>query len=94
LTTPVVGLLSDKIKTRIGTRAPFYIVGSIIVLPCFFFLFLSPFQGIPFNGDNVPGSVFAFYIAFASIFNVGWASTQIANMSVVNTLTFSTQKRD
>jgi Na+/melibiose symporter-like transporter len=84
-----VGLLSDRIKTRIGARAPFYIVGSIIVLPCFFFLFLSPFEGIPFK-KNAPGSVFAFYIAFASIFNVGWACTQIANMSVVNTLTFST----
>ena len=91
----MVGLLSDRIKTRIGSRAPFYIMGSIVVLPCFFFLFLSPFNGIPFaEGSPIPGDVLAYYIALASIFNVGWASTQIANMSVVNTLTFSTQKRD
>jgi Na+/melibiose symporter-like transporter len=56
---------------------------------------LSPFNGIPFaEGSPIPGEVLAYYIALASIFNVGWASTQIANMSVVNTLTFSTQKRD
>ena len=41
--TPLVGALSDKIKTRIGSRAPWYIFGTIIVLPCFFGLFLHPF---------------------------------------------------
>ena len=40
--TPVVGLLSDKIKTPIGSRAPWYIIGTIIVIPCFFTIFLSP----------------------------------------------------
>lgn len=88
-TTPLVGLFSDRVKTRIGSRAPFYIFGSIIVLPCFFFLFLSPFNRIPI-GEEASGTILAYYISLASIFNVGWASTQIANMSVVNTLTFST----
>ncbi len=88
-TTPLVGLFSDRIKTRIGSRAPFYILGSIVVLPCFFFLFLSPFSPVV-KGQDVPGGVLAYYIALASLFNIGWASTQIANMSVVNTLTFST----
>ncbi len=87
-TTPLVGLMSDRIKTRIGSRAPFYILGSIVVLPCFFFLFLSPFT--PLTSNDVPGGILAYYIALASLFNIGWASTQIANMSVVNTLTFST----
>jgi GPH family glycoside/pentoside/hexuronide:cation symporter len=72
-TTPLVGLLSDRIKTSIGSRAPFYILGSIVVLPCFFFLFLSPFN--PVIGNDVPGGVLAYYIALASIFNIGWAST-------------------
>jgi Na+/melibiose symporter-like transporter len=91
-TTPLVGLLSDRIKTRIGSRAPFYILGSFVVLPCFLFLFLSPFTIDA--SKPIPGNVLAYYISLASIFNIGWASTQIANMSVVNTLTFSTQKRD
>lgn len=30
----------------------------------------------------------------ASVFNIGWASVQISNMSVVNSLTYSTQRRD
>jgi Na+/melibiose symporter-like transporter len=56
-------------------------------------LFLSPFNVFK-EGEEIPGDVLAYYISLASIFNIGWASTQIANMSVVNTLTFSTQKRD
>jgi Na+/melibiose symporter-like transporter len=92
-TTPLVGLASDRIKTSIGSRAPFYIIGSIVVLPCFFGLFLSPFNSIA-DKEPVPGNVLAYYIILASVFNIGWASTQIANMSVVNTLTFSSQKRD
>jgi Na+/melibiose symporter-like transporter len=30
----------------------------------------------------------------AMLFNVGWSSVQVANMSVVNSITYSTQKRD
>jgi Na+/melibiose symporter-like transporter len=50
ITTPIVGLFSDKIKTRIGSRAPWYILGTIIVIPAYFFLWISPF-GVP--PDNV-----------------------------------------
>ena len=42
ITTPLVGLLSDKIKTRIGSRAPWYITGTIVVLPCFLGIFMYP----------------------------------------------------
>jgi hypothetical protein len=77
LTTPVVGLFSDRCKTRIGSRAPFYILGSIIVLPCFLFLFLGLYDPLPsgYTDADVPGSMLAFFMAMASIFNVGWAST-------------------
>src|SRR5690606_34858152 len=95
--TPLVGALSDKFKTRIGSRTPWYIFGSIIVLPSFFALFLHPFPKI--TGDNSDGSltsgnVLFYYILFPSIFNIGWASVQISNMSIVNSLTYSTQRRD
>jgi Na+/melibiose symporter-like transporter len=99
-TTPLVGLLSDKCKTPLGSRAPWYIVGTMIVLPCFFCIFLSP-MGVgnpninPGDADpDITTGKVAFYIAMASLFNVGWASVQIANMSVVNSITYSTQKRD
>lgn len=44
--TPLVGALSDKIKTRIGSRTPWYIFGTLIVIPSFFALFLHPFPKI------------------------------------------------
>jgi Na+/melibiose symporter-like transporter len=98
--TFVVGLLSDRCKSPIGSRAPWYIIGSFITLPCFFSIFLSPFgvaDAIYKPGESDPtisaGEV-AYYIAMASFFNVGWACVLIANMSVVNSLTFSSQRRD
>ena len=91
--TPLVGALSDKIKTRIGSRAPWYIFGTIIVLPCFFGLFLHPFENISPGGD-IPVNVIIYYLTLPALFNIGWAAVQIANMSIVNSLTYSTQKRD
>ena len=44
--TPLVGALSDKIKTGIGSRTPWYIFGTFIVIPSFFALFLHPFPKI------------------------------------------------
>jgi Na+/melibiose symporter-like transporter len=42
LTTPLVGLLSDKWNTRIGKRAPWYIMGTILVIPTFLGIFIDP----------------------------------------------------
>ena len=91
--TPLVGALSDKFKTRIGSRTPWYIFGTLIVLPSFFALFLYPFATIP-NGGTAPTGEFVYYLIFPAVFNIGWASVQIANMSIVNSLTYSTQRRD
>jgi len=93
--TPLVGALSDKIRTRIGSRTPWYIFGTLIVLPSFFALFLHPFQAIPADkqdeaGSATPTGEFIYYMIFPAVFNIGWASVQIANMSLVNSLTYST----
>ncbi len=77
LTTPVVGLLSDRIKTPIGSRAPWYIIGTLIVIPCFFCIFLSPMGAGPpdvIEDTNISAGKVGFYIAMAALFNVGWAS--------------------
>ena len=37
--TPVTGVLSDKFNTRWGKRYPWYVVGTIIVFPCFLGIF-------------------------------------------------------
>lgn len=44
IATPIVGILSDKTKTRIGQRKPWYIGGLILVIACFIPLFTG-FKG-------------------------------------------------
>lgn len=98
--TLIVGLISDKCKTPIGIRTPWYIIGTLITLPCFLGIFISP-MGVgskdiePGKSDpSITSGKIAYYIAMASLFNMGWACVLIANMSVVNSLTYSTQRRD
>ena len=47
ITTPIVGFLSDKIKTPCGKRYPWFVIGTIIVIPCFMGIFTYP----PFIND-------------------------------------------
>jgi Na+/melibiose symporter-like transporter len=42
ISTPIVGLGSDKCKTRIGARAPWYLAGIFLVIPSFFGIFMYP----------------------------------------------------
>ena len=84
--TPVVGVLSDKTNTRIGQRKPWYIGGLVLVVICY----IPIYSG--FSTDNIAG-MYAFYTIFPSLFNVGWASLQIAHMSLVPSLTCSRKRR-
>ncbi|CDW90654.1 UNKNOWN [Stylonychia lemnae] len=86
LTTPLIGMASDSCNTRIGKRAPWYIVGTFLVIPSFIGIFVYP----PLEGD----AQIAYYIILPAVLNVGWAFVQISNMSVVNSLSASTQRRD
>jgi Na+/melibiose symporter-like transporter len=75
--TPLVGALSDKIKTRIGSRTPWYIFGTLIVIPSFLALFFHPFETIVGNNDDgnkTPTGELVYYLFFPALFNVGWAS--------------------
>ncbi len=42
LTTPLIGMASDSCNTPIGKRAPWYIIGSILVIPSFIGIFIGP----------------------------------------------------
>ncbi|CDW85081.1 UNKNOWN [Stylonychia lemnae] len=86
ISTPIVGLGSDRCKTRIGARAPWYLAGSILVIPSIFCLFVYP--------ELDQTSEVYYYIALASTFNIGFACVQISNMAIVNSITFSSQRRD
>jgi Na+/melibiose symporter-like transporter len=84
ITTPIVGLFSDKCRTSIGSRAPWYIAGTLIVLPSFLGIFIFP------EFEHGSPEQVAYYIVLPAIFNVGWACVQISNMALVNSVTFST----
>lgn len=55
ITTPIVGALSDKVDTPLGKRVPWYIFGSILVLPTFLIMFIHPFKQVS-GDDGVPAN--------------------------------------
>ena len=90
ITTPLVGILSDKFNTRCGKRMPFYIFGTFFVIPTFAGIFTYPpwIDHISVDGKNI------WYCSLPALFNVGWASVQISHMSIVNQLSSSNRRRD
>lgn len=77
--TPIVGVLSDKFDCPPGKRNTWYYFGSLLVFPSFLGIFIST-PGF-LNTDH---KMYIWYIVLPAIFNVGWASVQISNMSIVN----------
>lgn len=65
LTTPLVGFLSDKTNTRIGRVFPWYIFGTILVVPTFLGIFIYPDFG------ELETLRIAYYVTLPAIFNVG-----------------------
>lgn len=90
ITTPIVGYFSDKTETRIGRRTPWYIFGTILVAPTYFGIFSGCIACYavgdiePSTWSNHHSVEIAYYITLPALFNVGWASVQIANMAIVN----------
>ena len=82
-----MGYFSDKIETKAGKRNLWFYMGSILVIPSFLCIFLDPSFPTT-SGTNV------WYITWPAIFNVGWASVQIAHLAIVNQLSYSQRKRD
>ena len=80
LATPTVGYLSDKFNSPIGKRTPWYILGTLLVLPTFFGTFSKclfcawqhPEITDPKDYNDVcPGMLRFYYILFPSLFNIG-----------------------
>jgi Na+/melibiose symporter-like transporter len=71
ITTPIVGVLSDKINTRCGSRMPWYIAGTLFVIPCFMGIFTDPTFILDKFSDNQRN---AWYVILPGLFNVGWAA--------------------
>ena len=84
-------MLSDKfVSQKYGKRMPWYIFGTIVVIPCFAGIFTYP----EFANVNGKGLQYAWYMTLPALFNVGWAAVQISNMAIVNSLTYSNRRRD
>ncbi|OMJ85964.1 hypothetical protein SteCoe_12596 [Stentor coeruleus] len=92
--TPIVGLYSDKVKTRIGRRKPWYILGTLIVPICFFFVFEECYPCSSVNETHRFAVSLIWYSFFAAMFNIGWASIQISHMSLIPSLTPIKETKD
>jgi Na+/melibiose symporter-like transporter len=60
----------------------------VLVAPAFLCIFIYPDFFSSEGGRN------AWYLIFPAIFNIGWASVQIAHLAIVNQLSYSQRKRD
>lgn len=93
--TPVVGILSDKTKSRCGARTPWYIFGTITVFICYFGTFNDCLIcGLFEEGSSRDTAMSVYFIVLPALFNIGWAAVQISNMALVVTITYSQNKRD
>jgi Na+/melibiose symporter-like transporter len=89
ITTPLVGVASDKLNCPPGKRNTWYFMGTILVLPSFTGIFVTTPSFLKTERqENI------WYCVLPAIFNIGWASVQIAHMSIVNQLSFSQRRRD
>ena len=70
---------------------PWYIAGTLFVIPCFMGIFTDPTFILDNLSENQRN---AWYVTLPGLFNVGWASVQISHMAIVNNLSASNQKRD
>lgn len=91
LATPIVGILSDKIDTKIGRRTPWYIGGTILVIVCFTLMFQSDYI-LPTYVSY--GLKMTYFIINPSLFNVGWAAVQVAHMSLLPSISLCKKKQD
>ena len=66
ITTPIVGLASDRLSCSMGKRNTWYYIGSLLVVPSF----LSIFMGLNLSGTTET----IWYIMWPAIFNIGWAA--------------------
>ena len=75
---------------------PWYYAGTLLAMPVFLGIFSYP----EFINNEISTGVYdeskrkIWYITLPAVFNVGWASVQISNMSIVNNLTSETRRRD
>lgn len=92
LATPLVGIFSDKYNTSLGKRTPWYVGGTVGVILCFSLIFqkcevcqLTPKPEV---------AEMIYYITLPSLFNIAWASVQVAHMALLPSISINRKNRD
>jgi len=98
IATVGVGYFSDNYGSKkFGKRMPWYYIGSLMEMAGTIGFFVFPKFARLYDLGGKPRNekmVGVYYILMFVLFNVGWAFVQIANMSIVNQLTYSNRRRD
>lgn len=82
LMTPIVGVCSDRTNSSCGKRTPWYLFGTVLVAPSFFGLFWEcALCEVSFLSHYT--ALVIYYITLPALFNIGWASVQISNISLI-----------
>lgn len=84
ISTSIVTLYSDKIDTKYGKRTPWYVVGTILSITGFLFIFKC-------SEDT---HSLAYYICFSGLFNVGWSMVQVSHFTLLPSITISICKQE
>ena len=93
VSTPIVGILSDKTDTRWGKRTPWYIVGTILNVFGYTMLWEKCF----FCGEGAEKSdklELAYYLIFPPIMQIGWATVQVAHMALLPCISLNQKNKD
>jgi Na+/melibiose symporter-like transporter len=103
LTTPVVGYSSDHTKSFLGRRKPWYLFGVLCVVLTFPLVFGGCLFGA--SPDNALSALcllkpwhhtktfIGLYVLFISIFQVGWASSQVSHLALMPDISQSKKHR-
>ena len=99
ITTPIVGILCDRSAAAadqdvpvdaVSKRLPWHLGGSVLVLFSYPFLFMSDVQ-TTFGASDA--SIFAWFCTFVTLFQIGWATTQISHLSLIPDLSTGCSER-
>lgn len=103
LTTPVVGYSSDHTKSFLGRRKPWYLFGVLCVTLTFPLVFggcmigASPSNALssmcwlkPWHHTKI---FIGLYVLFISIFQIGWASSQVSHLALMPDISQSKKHR-
>ncbi|XP_076305410.1 major facilitator superfamily domain-containing protein 12-like isoform X2 [Tachypleus tridentatus] len=93
IATPFIGIQSDKqynfLLCRYGRRKIWHLIGTVLIAASFPFLF-NKCLGC---ADRDQWFQFVYYGVFVTVFQIGWASNQVAHVSLITDLTpFSAER--